>query len=177
MIETARLHLRPFTDGDRDWSAAQAADPVVMAHLGGPQTRGKSDDRISYMMAMQAERGHSFWVMETKADRTRIGICGLKIFDAEGAPLPGEIEIGWRLDPRSWGQGYAREAATASLDFAFGRLDAPRVVSITSQANKASWGLMERLGMTRRPDLDFQDPRFPDAPTIVYLIEAATWIR
>jgi RimJ/RimL family protein N-acetyltransferase len=43
--------------------------------------------------------------------------------------------------------------------------------------NSASWGLMERLGMTRRPDLDFHDPEFSDAlnPTIVYRISRHEW--
>ncbi len=63
-------------------------------------------------------------------------------------------EVGWRLREDAWGQGYAKEAAIASLDFAFDTLGADRVVAITFPGNEASWGLMERLGMTRRPELD-----------------------
>ncbi|MBV9900552.1 MAG: GNAT family N-acetyltransferase, partial [Alphaproteobacteria bacterium] len=46
---------------------------------------------------------------------------------------------------------------------------AERVVAITFAGNKASWGLMERIGMARRPELDYDDARFPELnPTIVY---------
>lgn len=175
MIETERLTLRPMTEEDRGWFRAQAASPEVMEHLGGPQLAEVADARVDYMIKLQAERGFSFWLLRRTADGERIGICGLKLFDAPNATMPGEIEIGWRLEPFAWGRGYAREAASASLDFAFARLAAPRVVALTNDANVASWGLMERLGMTRRRDLDFLDPRYPDSSTIVYLIEASQW--
>lgn len=175
MIETPRLILREWREADRDWAAAQSACPVVMAHLGGPQDRASSDARIDRMIALQAERGHGFWVVERKADGRPIGTCGLKLVDAPGAPMQGQLETGWRFAEDSWGQGYAREAAAASLDFAFVRLAADRVVALTSGRNTASWRLMERLGMSRRHDLDYTDPRYPavDNPTIVYTIEAA----
>jgi len=98
--------------------------------------------------------------------------------NAENAgPISGDFEVGWRLRESAWGQGIAKEAAIASLDLAFGKLGAPSVVALTVSGNSDSWGLMRRLGMTRREDLDFHDPRFgPELnPTIVYRIEAAEW--
>ncbi len=177
IAETPRLILREWREDDRDWAAAQCACPIVMACLGGPQDRAASDARIDRMIAMQAERGHGFWVMERKADGVPIGTCGLKTIDAAGAPLQGELEIGWRIAKECWGQGYAGEAAAATLDFAFRRLGGACVVAITSERNAPSWRLMQRLGMTRRLALDFHDPRFAaeDNPTIVHVIEAASW--
>jgi RimJ/RimL family protein N-acetyltransferase len=63
------------------------------------------------------------------------------------------------------------------LDLAFGKFDAPFVVALTIGPNLESQGLMKRLGMRRRPDLDFNDPRLGPAmnPTIVYSIDAAAW--
>lgn len=175
MIETARLRLRPLTDADRAWNAAEHACPIVMEHLGGPQDRAASDLRVDKMIALQASLGFSFWVAERRADGERIGLVGLKLFDAEGATLPGAIEIGWRLARAAWGQGYAREAAEATLAFAFERLEVAQVVALTSEANAASWGLMRRLGMTRRRDLDFDDPRYPDDRTILHVITGEDW--
>ena len=52
------------------------------------------------------------------------------------------------------------------------------MVAITFAQNVASWGLMKRLGMERRSDLDYDDPRFPDLnPTIVYAIGREAWRR
>jgi RimJ/RimL family protein N-acetyltransferase len=89
------------------------------------------------------------------------------------------VEIGWRLREDAWGKGYAKEAAIASLDLAFSRFGAPHVVAITALGNEPSQGLMKRLGMVRRKELDFTDQRFPPDsevnPQIVYRIDAADW--
>ncbi|CAN5205355.1 hypothetical protein BH24PSE1_BH24PSE1_09140 [soil metagenome] len=106
-----------------------------------------------------------------------LGFCGLKRVNSPGGEaLHGDFEIGWRLREDSWGQGFAKEAAIASLDLAFGRFGAPHVVALTVKGNESSQGLMKRLGMTRRQDLDFDDPRYPEInPCIVYRIEAGEW--
>jgi RimJ/RimL family protein N-acetyltransferase len=49
-------------------------------------------------------------------------------------------EIGWRLREDAWGQGYAKEAAIASLDFAFGTLGADRVVALTFTQTRRAGG-------------------------------------
>ena len=63
------------------------------------------------------------------------------------------------------------------LRWAFVDHHAPHVVALTSHANEPSWRLMERLGMERREDLDFDDPRFPpeDNPTILYSLSREAW--
>ena len=87
------------------------------------------------------------------------------------------MEVGWRLREDAWGRGYAKEAATASLDLAFDRFDAEEMIAMTVQRNTASWGLMQRLGMRRRDDLDFDNAEFDkeDPVIIVYSIDRASW--
>jgi RimJ/RimL family protein N-acetyltransferase len=169
-IETARLILRDWGEADIAPFIRHTNTPEVMRWLGGVQTEAALKDAIrNRMMRWQAERGFTFWVVERKADCELLGFCGIKIADTAGSPIEGVHEVGWRLREDVWGQGYAKEAAIASLDFAFEALGAPRVVAITFSQNFESWGLMERLGMTRRPECDYDDPRFPDLnPTIVY---------
>lgn len=110
------------------------------------------------MQAAQAAHGHCFWALERRADGAFIGFCGLL---PGKPPLTGEIEIGWRLARDVWGQGLALEAARASLDWAWRHLDVTSVVAITVPANRRSWGLMERLGMMRVADGDFDHPDLP----------------
>ena len=62
----------------------------------------------------------------------------------------------------AWGQGYAREVARATLDWGFANLAEDTIWAITVPANIRSWGLMERLGMTRQIDMDFDHPNVPD---------------
>jgi RimJ/RimL family protein N-acetyltransferase len=169
MIETERLILRDWREEDIEPFLRHTNTPAVMRWLGGVRSEADQLDSIGRIMRWQDERGFTFWIVERKADGELLGFCGLKLADAPSSPITGMVEIGWRLREDVWGEGYAKEAAIASLDFAFDRLGAERVVSITFPPNEASWGLMERLGMTRRPELDFDDARFPALnPTIVY---------
>jgi RimJ/RimL family protein N-acetyltransferase len=174
MIETERLILREWRDADRAPFAAMCASPAVMEHLGGPVPADDAEQAIAKYSACQAELGHCFWAVERKADGAFLGFCGLRGARHAGIPTAGDVEIGWRLAEHAWGQGYAREAASASLDWAWARLTAPRVVATTVTANHRSWGLMERLGMTRRPDMDFGHPHFaPDHPLYPHIVYAA----
>ena len=91
-------------------------------------------------MRWQEERGFTFWAVERKSDGELLGFCGIKIADTEGSPVEGVFEIGWRLREDAWGQGYAKEAAIASLDFAFDTLGAERVVALTFTGNEAELG-------------------------------------
>jgi RimJ/RimL family protein N-acetyltransferase len=167
-VETERLLLRDWREADIPLFIRHTNTPAVMRWLGG--VRDDLPEIIrDRMMRWQRERGFTFWIVERKVDEEVLGFCGLKIADQTGAPIEGLHEVGWRLREDVWGQGYAKEAAIASIAFAFDRLGSQKVVAITFPGNEASWGLMERLGMTRRPELDYDDPRFPDLnPTIVY---------
>jgi RimJ/RimL family protein N-acetyltransferase len=91
-----------------------------------------------------------------------VGFVGLSHpgFNAHFTPC---VEIGWRLAFHHWGRGYATEGAAAALDFAFERLGLEEVVSFTAAANVRSRRVMERLGMTHRPEDDFDHPILPVA--------------
>lgn len=175
MIETGRLILRAWRDGDRAAYADMCASPAVMQHLGGPHGDAEIDAALARNERCRAERGHCFWAIERRSDGAFLGFCGLRVVDDPRRPVHGEIEIGWRLRADAWGRGYAREAAAASLDWGFGNLDTGRIIAFTVPANTRSWGLMERLGMARSPELDFGHPAFieghPLHRHITYAIE------
>ena len=177
VAETERLRLREWDDEDEVRFYEVMNRPEVMKHLGGLQL--PEEWRVAYMRvrACQAEFGHAFWIVEARATGDILGFCGIKRVNSPGSNMTGQHEIGWRLRPEAWGKGIAKEAAIASLDLAFGRFEAPHVIALTVAQNEASWGLMHRLGMKRRKDLDFTDTRFgPELnPNMVYRIEAEDW--
>ena len=174
--ETERLILRDWREEDwpRFWEGTNT--PAVMRCLGGGCDADKRAGAQDRLLGYQRDHGHTFWVLERKADGAILGFCGLKRCNQAGGPL-GMMEVGWRLREDAWGQGYAREAASASLDLAFERFGADEVVALTVARNTASWGLMKRLGMQRREDLDFANADFdPEEPTIiVYSITQREW--
>ena len=63
------------------------------------------------------------------------------------------------------------------MDLALDRFDAPHVFATTVPANADSQGMMKRLGMKRREDLDFEDSRYgPELnPNMVYRVDADEW--
>lgn len=177
---TERLRLRTWDDEDELRFFKIMNTPAVMRWLGGLQTIDAWHAAFDRLRSYERDFGFTFWIAERKSDDEILGFCGLKRANAPGADaIAGEVEIGWRLREDAWGKGYAKEAAVASLDLAFDRFDAPRVVAVTAAGNVPSQGLMKRLGMERREELDFVDRRFaPDSnvnPQVVYVLDASGW--
>jgi RimJ/RimL family protein N-acetyltransferase len=160
VISTPRLVLRPWRDDDLAPFAALNADPVVMEYFPAPLGRAESDALVARFREHAVEHGYAPWAVEVRGGAPFVGYVGLlrPRFEARFTPC---VEIGWRLARAHWGRGYATEGARAVLDDAFRRLGLDEVVSFTTAANLRSRAVMERLGMTRAPDDDFDHPIFP----------------
>lgn len=175
IAETERLRLRTWDHSDRTEFVSSCNTPAVTRFLGGVQSEEDCTAAFERIDRSQRELGHCFWVVERKSDDALLGFCGLKRANVEGAAIHGDLEIGWRLREEAWRQGYGLEAAKAALEWAWTNLDTKRVVAFTVPANEPSRRLMERLGMTRRRDLDFAHPHFskdhPLRAHITYVIE------
>ncbi|QUT08103.1 GNAT family N-acetyltransferase [Sphingobium phenoxybenzoativorans] len=174
MIETPRLLLRGWREADVEPWQAMCSDPEVMRHLGPPMTMDEAQAYVARMQKMQTDHGHCFWALEHRSTSTFLGFCGVKP-GAAGTPIVDRVEIGWRMARPWWGAGYAREAAQASIDWVWANLDAQSIWAITTHDNRRSRGLMTRLGMARRDDLDFEHQALaendPLRPHVTYEIE------
>ena len=151
MIETARLVLRRWRDGDRPAFAAMNADPRVMEFLPSVLDRAASDAMFDRLVTTD------IFVAETRHDEAFIGFIGLSRprFTAHFTPC---TEVAWRLVPAAWGKGYATEGARASLAYGFDTLGLDEIVSLTVPRNVRSRRVMEKLGMTSKPQDDFDHP-------------------
>jgi RimJ/RimL family protein N-acetyltransferase len=177
VAETERLVLRRELPGDLAIWLEHMNTPTVTKMVGGVQPVGSVAESFA---KMAADTGLlAFYLLALKADGTLIGKAGLSPIETPAAPaeLKDAVQVGWTLRADYWGRGYAREAAQAALVLAFERLRLTRVYAQTSQRNGASWGLMRRLGMTRRADLDYPDPDYPpeDNPTMVWDLGCEEW--
>ncbi|RYD54076.1 MAG: N-acetyltransferase [Sphingomonadales bacterium] len=175
MIETGRLLLRPWREADKPVFHELVNTPAMMEHFGGPVARARHDYILDRMIEQQARFGHCMWAVEMRETGELAGICGLRIGGHAGTPVPEELEIGWRIGEKYWGQGIAREAAEASIGWGWANTDRSRIAAWTVIGNERSWGLMERLGMRRRTDLDFRHPDYgeqdPFGAMIVYAVD------
>ena len=174
-LETERLLIRAWEYRDRGAFAAMNADPEVMEFFPSVLTSAESDDLVDRFEAEFEEVGYCPWVVEERAYGGFVGFVGLHEVPGD-LPCAPAVEVGWRLARPYSGRGYATEAASVSLAYAFGTLGVEEVVSMTSVVNGRSRRVMERLGMRRDPVDDFAHPRVaegsPLRPHVLYRIAA-----
>jgi RimJ/RimL family protein N-acetyltransferase len=161
-VECDRLVLRGWLEHDRGLFASLNADPNVMEYFPHTLMRVQSDAFVERAEA-QWVSGFGLWAVEERASGRFIGFVGLRApsFEAHFTPA---VEIGWRLARDSWGQGFATEAARASMGWARDNISPPRgeIVSFTTVGNLRSRRVMEKLGFTHRDEDDFDHPALPD---------------
>jgi len=177
-LTTDRLLMRQWRDSDREPFAALNADPAVMEHFPAPQTREMSDALIDRNIPAIDERGWGLWALEVRETGEFIGFTGLSVPSFEAHFMPA-VEIGWRLAKGAWGNGYATEAARASLAHGFGQGGLHEIVSFTATTNLPSQRVMQRIGMTHDEAGDFDHVRLPAGHRlqrhVLYRIDRAQW--
>jgi RimJ/RimL family protein N-acetyltransferase len=174
---TPRLALRQWREEDLEPWAALNADPEVMRYFPATMTRAQSDEWARTIHSTIAVHGWGWWAIEVRDGPEFIGFAGLNRPRFEAHFMPA-IEVGWRLARPYWGHGYATEAATAALTFAFDELRCPEVVSFAVDDNERSLAVMRRLGMSHDPADDFDHPNVPDGPLrrhVLYRMSAERW--
>ena len=160
VVTTARLVLRPFTDVDREPFYALNTHPQVVDSLGTSPSRAESDAMVERYTAELEREGWGFWAVEVPGGAPFVGMVGLHRLPP-WIPAAPAVEAGWRLHPDHWGHGYATEAAVASLRYGFGEAGLDEIVAYTTTVNARSQAVMERLGMVRDVDADFDHPQVP----------------
>lgn len=178
-LTTERLLLRRWCEADRAPFAALNADPLVMRYFPAELTRTQSDDWLDTLTRHFEDHGYGMWALQRRGDGQLLGTVGL-MWQRLPAPFTPALEVGWRLARRAWGQGYATEAARASLSHAFEVTDVPEVVSMTVPHNTASRAVMHRLGMVHDPADDVDHPRVPvGSPLrrhVLYRMQRVRWV-
>lgn len=159
-IQTNRLILRRLRPNDFEPFAAMNADPKVMRYFPACLDRAETKALILRMNRHFERHQFGWWAVDIPGVTSFAGFAGLlaPAFHAHFTPC---VEVGWRFVRSAWGKGYATEAGRACIDFAFSRLCLNEVVSMAVVDNQRSRRVMERLGMTRRPEDDFGHPKLP----------------
>ena len=156
VIETERLVLEPLSESRLEEFVVLTADRKTMEYWSpnGPFTRDVAEQNFSAALSRLAEHGFGRrWIVD-KASGSGLGFTDTKYFGSSCAEVSeDEVEIGWMLAPRVWGQGYGTEAGRAVRDEAFERLRLDSVVAVHHPGNPASGRIMEKLGMRHERDL------------------------
>ncbi len=157
-FDTQRLHLRPLLAADARGLYELDSNPAVQRYLGGiggprPASLADSEATITRIEAHYVAGGLGRWAVLLRATGEFMGWAGLKLV---AGPVNGQrdfYDIGYRLLPRYWGQGYGYEAAQAWLAYGFDTLALPRVCAYADVDNAGSRRILEKIGL--RPGSTF----------------------
>jgi RimJ/RimL family protein N-acetyltransferase len=146
-FETERLKLRNWLEQDVTCYMALARD-VGYNCFSPPgrflvHTAIEAKEKIQQRMDLFNERSLGKFPIFLKSTGEFIGTCGLEPFELAGQP---EVELGYRLCLKYWGQGFAAEAAAAILEYGFGALNRKKIMAFSLPQNRASLKIFEKLG-------------------------------
>jgi RimJ/RimL family protein N-acetyltransferase len=157
-LETERLVLRHFRASDIDYFADALADPEVMRHIGGPNSREDAWRKMLTGAGFWSVTGIGMWIVDRKSDGASVGHLGFFDFQRDMQPsMAGEPEMGWIFSREGQGKGFATEGGQAALEWfeaTFGPQDIPAIIAID---NVPSMKVAERLGFTRLDDGVYKD--------------------
>ncbi len=170
-IETERLLLRGWREGDLEPYARMCADPEVMRFIGNGSilNREQGGEQVSRFVRHWEERGFGLWALEEKRSGTFVGFAGLA-YQGDWDEGGHKTEVGWGLDRAFWGRGLATEAARASVAYGFETLGLERIISIIQPANAASRRVAEKAGLASRGET-----RWRNSSVVWYAIDRGQW--
>ena len=140
-LETERLRLRVPELADFERYAELLGDEDAARHIGGALPRAAAWRRFLQMPGAWAVQGFGMFSVVEKASGRWIGQAGP--WQPDGWP---GTEVGYALHPDAWGKGYATEAGTAAIDWAFANLGWDDIIHCIDPGNIASQNVAKRLG-------------------------------
>ncbi len=158
-LETQRLILRLPQAQDFDGFAELSADEEACRYIGGHMPRAAAWRKFLQMPGAWVIQGFGMFAVTDKVTGEWLGLAGP--WHPEGWP---GTEVGWSFRRSAWGRGYAFEAATASIDWAFDDLGWDQVIHSIHPDNRPSQALAQRLGSTNRGWSQLPAP-FQDSPS------------
>jgi RimJ/RimL family protein N-acetyltransferase len=181
-IETERLILRNWQDRDRDLFYEINSDDKVMAYFSFRRSRQQSDELMDRLRASIGDIGFGLCAVELKETGETLGMCGIAQLEMEPQFPQGTFETGWRFAERFWGKGYATESARAAIADGFHDHGLSEFVAFAVISNHRSTAVMQRIGMVRDVDGDFDHPGVPDdQPALIrhalYRLSRNQWAR
>lgn len=154
LLQTQRLIIREFTNSDlEDFAALMANKEVMRFSISGPFNREQAQEYLqNRIITHYAQYRYGLWALILKDTQQLIGFSGLINQNIDGKKY---IELGYRLFPDYWGQGFATEANQAIIRYAFETLDMNHLISIIDPQNTRSLEVAKRVGMQLMKEASF----------------------
>ena len=148
-ITTSRLGFRTWCESDLPLARSLWGDPAVTRLISrNGFTESEISDRLTREIATQTQHGIQYWPIFRQSDGVFVGCCGLRPRSA----YPQIPELGVHIGSAHWRQGYALEAATRVIRFAFDTMRLEALFAGHHPENYASRALLARLGFSHSHD-------------------------
>jgi RimJ/RimL family protein N-acetyltransferase len=148
LFTSKRLGFRSWEFSDLDDLFELNNDERVMQYFPNVADRDKCLNFINRMQEMHALRGYCYFAVECLDKKRFIGFIGISYIDFQSSFTPC-VDIGWRLLPEFWGDGFATEGARRCLIYAFDDLNISEIVAIAPTINRPSISVMHKIGMIK----------------------------
>ncbi|WP_234534482.1 GNAT family N-acetyltransferase [Paenibacillus pseudetheri] len=142
-LHTERLHLRKMKVSDSPSLFKVWSDPEVTEFMNIDcfTDESQAKDMIKFLDEFSLEnKAIRFSIIEMESNEI-IGSCGFNSLDFENE----KAEIGYDIARAFWGRGYASEAISALLDYAFSTLKLNRIEGKVEPENVNSVKVLQKL--------------------------------
>jgi RimJ/RimL family protein N-acetyltransferase len=158
-----RLAFRQWRKTDIDEMSLINSDKDVMEFFPNTQSFKETREFVERMQKHYNEKSFCYFAVEISKSNEFIGFVGMSVprIEFDFSPC---IDLGWRLKKSAWGNGYATEAASACINYAFENLDIEELVAMAPKINTKSIHVMEKIGMTHVKN--FKHPLLKSYPTL-----------
>lgn len=148
-IETERLFLREIMPDDENALFEVDSNPAVNTYLGNNPVKDIEQIRgvIQFIRQQYSDNGIGRWAMIEKKSNIFIGWTGLKYVKELTNKHINYYDLGYRLNQKYWGMGYATESAIACVDYGFNQLKLQEIYAMAHFENKASRHVIEKSGL------------------------------
>ena len=153
LFKSERLGFRNWLDSDLPKMLEISSNPVVMEFFPSVQDEEHTRGFIQRMQREFEEKGFCYFAVERLDNGQFIGFIGLseQHYDTDFTPC---VDIGWRIHPKHWNQGFATEGAKRCLVYAFEVLKLENIKAIAPMINKKSERVMQKIGMRKVKTFD-----------------------
>jgi RimJ/RimL family protein N-acetyltransferase len=150
-MESANLRGTRITEACLTFIGRVWNDERVATSVGGVRTTEQLRRRIAQWSEHWDDHGFGENLFEKRSTAEPIGWGGLQ---HSSIGIGQCLTIGYVVAPDAWGHGYATEIAVASVEYAFGMLDAPQLFASVLATNAASRRVLEKAGLAVHREID-----------------------
>ena len=142
LIKKKGLGFRLVEKGDIDYLFVLESDPEVQEFsLSGAKTYEQTEAVINEFISDYEEKGLPCFMLFELESNEFVGRAGF------GVTETGDVEVGYVLHQKFWGNGYATEVLTTLLKWAKQNINVDYIIALTPVAHIASQHVMQKCGM------------------------------